>query len=166
MHPGLITGTLLKVLVLQNSMHVSCACRWGDGLEYDQNEPRQRLCNWLDKASGCTLFDFVTKGIISEAVRHCQYWRLRDSQGKQPGLLGWWPSRAVTFLDNHDTGAGPAANLQETEDFHTVSARLHVVVLYMNVRTAVHMSSKAHISLWAMVTTSREQPESCPAERA
>ena len=21
------------------------------------------------------------------------------------GVLGWWPSRAVTFLDNHDTGS-------------------------------------------------------------
>ena len=81
--------------------------RWGNGLEYDQNEPRQRLCNWLDKAGGCTLFDFVTKGIISEAVKNCEYWRLRDSQGKQPGLVGYWPSRAVTFLDNHDTGADP-----------------------------------------------------------
>ena len=80
-------------------------CRWGNGLEYDQNEPRQRLCDWLDKAGGCTLFDFVTKGIVSEAVRNTEYWRLRDGNGKQPGLMGWWPSLAVTFLDNHDTGA-------------------------------------------------------------
>lgn len=82
-----------------------CDLRWGNGLEFDQNEPRQRLCNWLDKAGGCTLFDFVTKGIVSEAVRNCEYWRLRDSNGQQPGLVGWWPSRAVTFLDNHDTGS-------------------------------------------------------------
>lgn len=34
-----------------------------------------------------------------------QYWRLRDAQGKPPGVMGWWPSRAVTFLDNHDTGS-------------------------------------------------------------
>lgn len=34
-----------------------------------------------------------------------QYWRLCDSQGKPPGVMGWWPSRAVTFLDNHDTGS-------------------------------------------------------------
>lgn len=85
--------------------HSGGCCRWGNGLEFDQNEPRQRLCNWLDKAGGCTLFDFVTKGIVSEAVRNCEYWRLRDSNGQQPGLVGWWPSRAVTFLDNHDTGA-------------------------------------------------------------
>lgn len=34
-----------------------------------------------------------------------QYWRLRDAQGKPPGVMGWWPSRSVTFLDNHDTGS-------------------------------------------------------------
>lgn len=25
-------------------------------------------------------------------------------QGRPPGVLGLWPSRAVTFLENHDTG--------------------------------------------------------------
>ena len=39
-----------------------------------------------------------------EAVKG-EYWRLRDAQGKPPGVMGWWPSRAVTFLDNHDTGS-------------------------------------------------------------
>jgi hypothetical protein len=34
----------------------------------------------------------------------CEYWRLRDAVGKPAGLLGWWPSRSVTFLENHDTG--------------------------------------------------------------
>ena len=33
-----------------------------------------------------------------------EYWRLIDSQGRPPGLLGMWPSRAVTFIENHDTG--------------------------------------------------------------
>jgi hypothetical protein len=32
-----------------------------------------------------------------------EYWRLRDSSGKPPGVMGWWPSRSVTFLENHDT---------------------------------------------------------------
>jgi hypothetical protein len=35
----------------------------------------------------------------------CEYWRLRDGANKPAGLLGWWPSRAVTFLENHDTGS-------------------------------------------------------------
>lgn len=80
-------------------------CRWGDnGLEYDQNEPRQTLVDWLEQAGGCLLFDFCTKGILAEAVRHTQYWRLIDHEGRMPGLAGYWPSRAVTFIDNHDTG--------------------------------------------------------------
>nr|GEW51177.1 triosephosphate isomerase, cytosolic-like [Tanacetum cinerariifolium] len=27
-------------------------------------------------------------------------WRLRDAHGKPPGVIGWWPSRSVTFLNN------------------------------------------------------------------
>lgn len=53
---------------------------------------------------GCFLFDFPTKGILAEAVRHSQYWRLIDHEGRMPGLAGYWPSRSVTFIDNHDTG--------------------------------------------------------------
>ena len=26
-------------------------------------------------------------------------------QGKAPGLVGWWPAKAVTFIENHDTGS-------------------------------------------------------------
>ena len=33
-----------------------------------------------------------------------EYWRLVDGQGRPPGLMGMWPSRAVTFIENHDTG--------------------------------------------------------------
>ena len=40
-----------------------------------------------------------------EAVKHTQYDRLRDGQGKAPGLIGWLPDKAVTFVDNHDTGS-------------------------------------------------------------
>lgn len=60
--------------------------------------------DWLERAGGCFLFDFPTKGILAEAVRHTQYWRLIDHEGRMPGLAGYWPSRSVTFIDNHDTG--------------------------------------------------------------
>lgn len=49
------------------------------------------------------------QGILQEAVGRKEYWRLIDSQGRPPGVLGLWPSRAVTFLENHDTGAGSIA---------------------------------------------------------
>ncbi|CAK9017825.1 unnamed protein product [Durusdinium trenchii] len=80
-----------------------------NGLCYDQNEHRQNTINWInatDKES--TAFDFTTKGILQEACRNRQYWRLKDQDGKPPGLLGWMPSHAVTFLDNHDTGSTQA----------------------------------------------------------
>ena len=71
----------------------------------NQNSHRQQLCDWLDKAGkNSTAFDFTTKGILQEAVNG-DYWRLRDQEGKAAGLIGWWPQRAVTFLDNHDTGS-------------------------------------------------------------
>ncbi|XP_009106267.1 probable alpha-amylase 2 [Brassica rapa] len=80
----------------------------GHGLDYNQDSHRQRIINWID-ATGqrSAAFDFTTKGILQEAVMG-QYWRLRDAQGKPPGVMGWWPSRAVTFLDNHDTGSTQA----------------------------------------------------------
>ena len=49
-------------------------------------------------------FDFPTKGILQEAVKNREYQRLEDKNGKAPGLLGWWPQKACTFIDNHDTG--------------------------------------------------------------
>ena len=38
-------------------------------------------------------------------MKHTQYDRLKDGRGKAPGLLGWWPEKACTFVDNHDTGS-------------------------------------------------------------
>ncbi|XP_012449177.1 probable alpha-amylase 2 isoform X1 [Gossypium raimondii] len=80
----------------------------GSVLEYNQDSHRQRIINWID-ATGqlSSAFDFTTKGILQEAVKG-QFWRLRDPQGKPPGVMGWWPSRAVTFIDNHDTGSTQA----------------------------------------------------------
>ncbi|XP_076934755.1 putative alpha-amylase 2 [Bidens hawaiensis] len=77
----------------------------GTYLDYNQDSHRPRIINWID-ATGqlSTAFDFTTKVILQEAVKG-QLWRLRDAQGKPPGVIGWWPSRAVTFLDNHDTGS-------------------------------------------------------------
>ncbi|MDD3148116.1 MAG: alpha-amylase C-terminal beta-sheet domain-containing protein [Candidatus Riflebacteria bacterium] len=78
----------------------------GSSLNYDQNRHRQELCTWLDgnPSKVACLFDFTTKGILQVAVNG-EYNRLKDSEGKPSGLIGWWPTRAVTFLDNHDTGS-------------------------------------------------------------
>jgi len=49
--------------------------------------------------------DLGYAGILQEAMGRGEYWRLVDGQGRPPGLMGMWPSRAVTFIENHDTGA-------------------------------------------------------------
>ncbi|GIL76645.1 hypothetical protein Vretimale_8845 [Volvox reticuliferus] len=78
----------------------------GPHLEYNQDWARQTLCDWVDRCNErCCAFDFPTKSILQEAARNCQYDRLRDGEGKAPGLMGWWPAKAVTFVDNHDTGS-------------------------------------------------------------
>ena len=82
-------------------------CHYRDGvLDYNQDSHRQRTVDWCDCTGGNTsAFDFTTKGILQEAVGRDEYWRLADSRKQPPGVLGIWPSRAVTFLENHDTGS-------------------------------------------------------------
>ncbi len=46
--------------------------------------------------------------MLQEACARGEWWRLRDGAGRPPGVLGLWPSRAVTFIDNHDTGSTQA----------------------------------------------------------
>ncbi|XP_073393185.1 probable alpha-amylase 2 isoform X2 [Physcomitrium patens] len=78
-------------------------------LDYNQDAHRQRTVDWIDGTGGLSCaFDFTTKAILQEACAKEEWYRLRDAQGRPPGLLGVWPSRAVTFIDNHDTGSTQA----------------------------------------------------------
>ncbi|CAN6163224.1 unnamed protein product [Urochloa humidicola] len=81
----------------------------GDGKPvYNQDRHRQAQVDWVDNVGGTAspamVFDFTTKGILNAAVEG-ELWRLIDPQGKAPGVIGWWPAKAVTFVDNHDTGS-------------------------------------------------------------
>ncbi|PNH11658.1 Alpha-amylase type B isozyme [Tetrabaena socialis] len=81
--------------------------KWnGSDLDYNQDESRQKLCDWI-KGTGerSCAFDFPTKAVLQEAVKNTQYNRLRDDRGKAAGLLGWWPGKTMTFIENHDTGS-------------------------------------------------------------
>jgi len=97
------------------------ACDYSDGvLAYNQDAHRQRTVNWCDATGGTTAaFDFTTKGILQEALGRNERWRLTDAQGRPPGVMGLWASRAVTFIDNHDTGSTlnhwpfPSEHIQE-----------------------------------------------------
>lgn len=75
-------------------------------LDYNNvNAHRQLLMNWIDGTGGqCATFDFTTKGLLNQALSWNEYWRLRGTDGKPQGAIGWWPQKQVTFVDNHDTG--------------------------------------------------------------
>ncbi|XP_072993431.1 alpha-amylase 3, chloroplastic [Typha latifolia] len=75
-------------------------------MDHNQDAHRQRIIDWINATSGTAgAFDVTTKGILHTALDKCEYWRLSDQKGKPPGVVGWWPSRAVTFIENHDTGS-------------------------------------------------------------
>lgn len=75
-------------------------------MDHNQDAHRQRIVDWINATSGAAgAFDVTTKGILHAALDRCEYWRLSDQKGKPPGVVGWWPSRAVTFIENHDTGS-------------------------------------------------------------
>ena len=74
---------------------------------YDTN--RQLLANWVDstdnsagKRNAATIFDFTTKYNLQSAIESERYEMLNDG-GRPSGFIGWWPAKAVTFVENHDT---------------------------------------------------------------
>ncbi len=71
---------------------------------------RQKVTNWINAAGGkSTAFDFPTRYLLFDACTSDNYSRLRTVTGGRVvpgGLIGFWPSRSVTFLDNHDTEYG------------------------------------------------------------
>jgi alpha-amylase len=75
--------------------------------ENNPNPHRQQIVDWVNATGGTsTAFDFTTKGILQMAVNN-QYNRL-SLNNQPPGVIGWWPAKSVTFLDNHDTGSTQA----------------------------------------------------------
>ena len=69
----------------------------------------RRLCRGSYNDGRCV--SVCGAGILQEAMGRGEYWRLVDGQGRPPGLMGMWPSRAVTFIENHDTGQSPWSKL-------------------------------------------------------
>ena len=73
-------------------------------LEYNQNNHRQVIVDYIDKTRGkFHMFDFTLKGILQQALNANEFWRLIDHKGNITGANGWYPSNIVTFVDNHDT---------------------------------------------------------------
>lgn len=65
------------------------------------------VAGWIASTGGrSTAFDFPTRHLLYEAIQGNDYTRLaavRHGRLVPGGLIGRLPSRAVTFLDNHDT---------------------------------------------------------------
>jgi len=101
-------GKFVKIYNEATMPYFSVGEIWTDLNIDNPDAHRQILCNWLDSAKGNTAaFDFTTKGLLQHAVKTGEYFRLQDKDGKLAGLIGWWSARAVTFIDNHDTGPSP-----------------------------------------------------------
>ena len=106
------SGTHVKTYMESTNVSFAVGEFW-DTLEYDYDSPkynqdahRQRIIKWIDDAGGLAgAFDVTTKGILHAVFERQEYWRLSDEDGQPPGVLGRWPSRAVTFIENHDTGS-------------------------------------------------------------
>jgi alpha-amylase len=81
---------------------------------------RQKVTNWINTTGGkSTAFDFPTRFLLYEACRRDDYGCLRSHNAGRPvpgGLIGFWPSRAVTFVDNHDTEYRRANDLGHGSD--------------------------------------------------
>lgn len=76
----------------------------GELLEGD----RFRIIQWLDSHQGSSsAFDFATKRALHDAFFQNNFSGLRDGNGAAPGVIGQWPAKSVTMLDNHDTGPFP-----------------------------------------------------------
>jgi hypothetical protein len=98
-----------------------------------QDAHRQRIVDWCDAVDGAAAaFDFTTKGVLQEAVAKREYWRLRDAAGRPPGMIGWWPSRAVTFIDNHDTGSTQSHWPFPAQSLHQAKPLMQCAVLSLH----------------------------------
>lgn len=76
---------------------------WSVGEFWDEDNVDQ-IINWInashpDNAKKSTAFDFPTKKILTNNFGNQNY----NVLAVLPGLMGRWPEKAVTFLDNHDT---------------------------------------------------------------
>ena len=106
-------GSHLKDYLEVSKPYFSVGEYW-DTLQYDsqgkldrnQDAHRQRIVDWIHSTNSLSCaFDMTTKGILHAVFGGSDYARLADHEGKPAGFMGFWPSRAVTFLENHDTGS-------------------------------------------------------------
>jgi len=65
---------------------------------------RQSVVDWIDATRGTSMaFDFPTRTLLKHAIGERQFWLLKTIDGKPTGVIGWWPTMSVTFVEDHDT---------------------------------------------------------------
>lgn len=116
-----------------NGLDYGCS----EGLCHNQDSARQELVNWIDRtwktyfpgqpAQASSAFDFTMRGILRQAILAQEFWRLADVQGRAPGAIGLWPAKAVTFIENHDTGS--TQRLWPFSDDHAKVVQGYVYIL-------------------------------------
>ncbi|OGS06825.1 MAG: hypothetical protein A2270_11665 [Elusimicrobia bacterium RIFOXYA12_FULL_51_18] len=77
------------------------------GEYYDANP--QLIADWIDgtddspgKVNASSAFDFATRFSLIAAIEGDRYELLNDNH-RPSGLMSWWSSKTVTFVENHDT---------------------------------------------------------------
>lgn len=144
-------------------------------LDRNQDSHRQRVVDWINEAGALSCaFDMTTKGILHAVFEESDYSRLAhwdDAKGKfQPaGLLGFWPSRTVTFVSNHDTDSSqghwpfPYYALEQgyayilthpgtpcvfyDHVFHDDNLK-HVIRRLIAHRKAAHIDARSEVDIW------------------
>ncbi|KAF2321179.1 hypothetical protein GH714_035007 [Hevea brasiliensis] len=81
--------------------------------EYNQDAHRLDIVEWIQAAGGdVTAFDFTTKGILQTAVGG-ELWRLNDSNGGPPGVIGLLPGNGVTFISTQNHWPFPSDKIMQ-----------------------------------------------------
>ncbi|MFA6584608.1 MAG: alpha-amylase C-terminal beta-sheet domain-containing protein, partial [Elusimicrobiaceae bacterium] len=85
---------------------------------------RQTIINWIDstdmtpgKRNASSAFDFPNRFALINAIENNHYESLNDG-GRPPGILGVWPEKAVTFVDNHDTAPRDAGFMPSAPEYY------------------------------------------------
>lgn len=122
---------------------------------------RQKLTHWIDATGGkSAAYDFPTRFLLYEACLTDDYSRLRSTLGNRVvpgGLLGFWPSRAVTFLDNHDTEYRRAADHQYQNNgiHHFSGSAVEMGYAYLLTHPGVPCVFWSHYFDWGGATRQR-----------
>jgi alpha-amylase len=87
--------------------------------EYWDNNP-QLVVSWIDSThpqsqKRATAFDFPLRALLYEAVVNKNYHWLKFID-KTPGVIGLWPDKSVTFLENHDTEEARGGDIAFPDD--------------------------------------------------